>query len=191
MLIYVPYWYRCEPSGWARGANAPGSLRRWRMRFGKPIWSVDRGVPVPTVRALGGVVADSVANQRFEMDLLLAVCGQRTFSGGTGRLWRDHVFRRAALSRDWIAHRAGCAARERVSAGAPRWTTSGRRRGSCGCCGRLRIRTPGEQPSISGKPVRPCADLRRGHCIARRRNHCLPAARSARCIRQSNAGLAK
>lgn len=28
-------------------------------------------MPVPTIRALGGLVADSVANRRFEMDLLL------------------------------------------------------------------------------------------------------------------------
>jgi hypothetical protein len=37
----------------------------------KTIWGVDRGVPVPTMRALDGLVADSVANRRFEMDVLL------------------------------------------------------------------------------------------------------------------------
>jgi ABC-type antimicrobial peptide transport system permease subunit len=35
------------------------------------IWSVDPAVAVPNVRALGGVVADSVSTRRFEMDLLL------------------------------------------------------------------------------------------------------------------------
>ena len=37
----------------------------------KAIWSVDPEVPVPEVRMLGGVVEDSVANRRFEMQLLL------------------------------------------------------------------------------------------------------------------------
>ena len=48
------------------------------------IWSVDRGVPVPTVRALGGLVADSVANQRFEMDLLLVFAVSALFLAGLG-----------------------------------------------------------------------------------------------------------
>lgn len=70
MIIYVPYWYRTEP--------VAGLVVRTRQRatemadaIRKTIWSVDRDVPVPTVRALGRVVADSVANQRFEMDILL------------------------------------------------------------------------------------------------------------------------
>ena len=37
----------------------------------RAIWSVDPEVPVPTVRMLGGVVEDSVANRRFETQLLL------------------------------------------------------------------------------------------------------------------------
>jgi ABC-type antimicrobial peptide transport system permease subunit len=48
------------------------------------IWSVDRNVPVPTVRALGNVVADSVANQRFEMDLLLLFAISALFLAGLG-----------------------------------------------------------------------------------------------------------
>jgi putative ABC transport system permease protein len=35
------------------------------------IWSVDPEVPVPAMRMLGGVVEDSIANRRFEMQLLL------------------------------------------------------------------------------------------------------------------------
>jgi ABC-type antimicrobial peptide transport system permease subunit len=35
------------------------------------IWSIDPEVAVPTVRALGGIVADSVSTRRFEMNLLL------------------------------------------------------------------------------------------------------------------------
>jgi len=37
----------------------------------KTIWDLDPEVSVPTVRALGGVVAESMASLRFEMDLLL------------------------------------------------------------------------------------------------------------------------
>lgn len=37
----------------------------------RAIWSVDPEVSVPVVRSLGGIVEDSVANRRFEMDLLL------------------------------------------------------------------------------------------------------------------------
>ena len=36
----------------------------------KAIWSVDPEVPVQEVRLLGGVVEDSIANRRFEMQLL-------------------------------------------------------------------------------------------------------------------------
>ena len=83
MLIYVPYWYRCDPTG--------GLLVRTRQdptemadAIRRTIWSVDKSVPVPTVRALGGLVADSVANQRFEMDLLVLFAGSALFLAGLG-----------------------------------------------------------------------------------------------------------
>lgn len=50
----------------------------------RAIWSVDRNVPVPTVRTLGNVLADSVANQRFEMDLLLLFAASALFLAGLG-----------------------------------------------------------------------------------------------------------
>ena len=70
MIIYVPYWYRTEPVAGLviRTRQLPTEMAN---AIRQCIWSVDRDVPVPTVRALGNVVADSVANQRFEMDLLL------------------------------------------------------------------------------------------------------------------------
>lgn len=83
MLIYVPYWYRVEPEA--------GLLVRTRQdpvamadAIRQAIWSVDRGVPVPAVRTLGGLVADSVANQRFEMDLLLLFAASALFLAGLG-----------------------------------------------------------------------------------------------------------
>lgn len=83
MMIYVPYWYRTEPV-----AGLVVRTRQQPAEMGdairQAIWSVDRNVPVPTVRALGSVVADSVANQRFEMDLLLLFAVSALFLAGLG-----------------------------------------------------------------------------------------------------------
>jgi predicted permease len=83
MLIYVPYWYRCE--------GAPGLLIRTRQDpsemanlIRQTIWSVDSGVPVPTVRALGAIVVDSVASRRFELDLLLFFAVSAVLLAGLG-----------------------------------------------------------------------------------------------------------
>ena len=83
MLIYVPYWYRVEPmAGLVVRTHQDPSEMADVIR--QTIWSVDRGVPVPTVRTLGGMVADSVANQRFEMDLLLLFAVSALFLAGLG-----------------------------------------------------------------------------------------------------------
>jgi ABC-type antimicrobial peptide transport system permease subunit len=50
----------------------------------KAVWSVDNNVSVPEVRALGSVVADSVANRRFEMYLLLLFAASALFLAGLG-----------------------------------------------------------------------------------------------------------
>ena len=83
MMVYMPYWYRCDLSA--------GLLLRTRQdpammadALRKTIWSVDPEVPVPMVRALGGVVADSLANQRFEMDLLLLFAISALLLAGLG-----------------------------------------------------------------------------------------------------------
>jgi predicted permease len=70
MLIYVPYWYRVEPAAGVvvRTRQDPSGMA---AMIRNAIWSIDRNVPIPDVRMLGGVVADSVANRRFQMDLLL------------------------------------------------------------------------------------------------------------------------
>jgi cell division protein FtsX len=70
MMVYMPYWYRSYTNGvlLVRTRQDPGMMAD-AMR--KAIWSVDPEVPVPEVRLLGGVVEDSVANRRFEMQLLL------------------------------------------------------------------------------------------------------------------------
>ena len=83
MLIYVPYWYRCEPTAGlvVRTHQDPSEIADV---IRQTIWSVDRAVPVPAVRALGGLVADSVANQRFMMDLLLLFAASALFLAGLG-----------------------------------------------------------------------------------------------------------
>jgi predicted permease len=69
MLIYVPYWYRVEP-GAGVVVRTRQDLSGVAAMIRNAIWSIDRSVPIPDVRTLGGVVADSVANRRFQMDLL-------------------------------------------------------------------------------------------------------------------------
>src|SRR6202041_944686 len=83
MLIYVPYWYRTEPTA--------GLLVRTRQEpsqmadaIRKTIWSVDSNVPVPEVRSLAGVITNSVANERFEMYLLLLFAASALFLAGLG-----------------------------------------------------------------------------------------------------------
>jgi predicted permease len=83
MMIYVPYWYRTEPVAGlvVRTRQLPTEMAD---AIRQAIWSVDRNVPVPTVRALGSVVEDSVADQRFEMDLLLVFAVSALFLAGLG-----------------------------------------------------------------------------------------------------------
>jgi predicted permease len=70
MMVYMPYWYRSDSTAGLlmRSHQDPASMADAIRRA---IWSVDPEVPVPVVRTLGGVVEDSVANRRFEMQLLL------------------------------------------------------------------------------------------------------------------------
>ena len=83
MMVYLPYWYRVEPTAGlvVRTKQEPAAMAN---AIRQTIWGVDRNVPVPTVRAMGGVVADSVANQRFEMDLLLLFAASALFLAGLG-----------------------------------------------------------------------------------------------------------
>jgi MacB-like periplasmic core domain len=70
MMVYMPYWYRSDTNaGLLVRTHQDPEMIADAMR--KAIWSVDPEVPVPEVRMLGGVVEDSVANRRFEMQLLL------------------------------------------------------------------------------------------------------------------------
>jgi predicted permease len=83
MLIYVPYWYRTEGTAglMVRTRQEPSEMAN---AIRETIWSVDGNVPLPEVRALAGVVTDSVANQRFEMYLLLLFAGSALFLAGLG-----------------------------------------------------------------------------------------------------------
>ncbi len=70
MMVYIPYWSRINSAAGlvVRTKQNPDEMAN---AVRKTVWSVDPAVVVPTVRLLGGVVADSVATRRFEMDLLL------------------------------------------------------------------------------------------------------------------------
>ncbi len=83
MLIYVPYWFRCDEMAGlvVRTKQGPASMAD---AIRQTIWSEDRGVSLPKVRALGSIVADSVATQRFEMDLLLLFAGSALLLAGLG-----------------------------------------------------------------------------------------------------------
>jgi predicted permease len=83
MMVYMPYWYRCNTTAGVlvRTRENPAAIVD-AMR--KTIWSVDPEVPVPAVSTLGGVVADSVANRRFEMDLLLLFAVSALLLAGLG-----------------------------------------------------------------------------------------------------------
>ncbi len=83
MMVYMPYWYRSETTA--------GMLVRTRQDpatvadvFRKAVWSVDPEVAVPVVQMLGGVVEDSVANRRFEMQLLLLFAVTALILAGLG-----------------------------------------------------------------------------------------------------------
>ena len=83
MLIYVPYWFRADSNGGivVRTRQAPGAMAE---SIRKAIWSVDAGVAVPEVRLLTGVVADSLADRRFEVDLLLVFAVSALLLAGLG-----------------------------------------------------------------------------------------------------------
>jgi predicted permease len=83
MMVYMPYWYRSELTGGlvVRTQQDPASMAD---AIRKTVWSVDPDVSVPTVRSLGGIVADSVANRRFEKDLLLLFAVSALLLAGLG-----------------------------------------------------------------------------------------------------------
>jgi predicted permease len=83
MIIYAPYWYHLDDQAGmvVRTRQDPAAMAD---AIRKTIWSVDASVPVPEVRSLGGVVADSVANRRFEMDLLLLFAVSALLLAGLG-----------------------------------------------------------------------------------------------------------
>ncbi|MGH9589967.1 MAG: FtsX-like permease family protein, partial [Terracidiphilus sp.] len=83
MMIYVPYWYRCDSMAGlvVRTRQDPSEMAD---AIRQTIWSVDRGATVPRVQTLGGLVADSVATQRFEADLLVLFAASALFLAGLG-----------------------------------------------------------------------------------------------------------
>lgn len=82
-MVYMPYWYRADiGGGLAVRTRSGGAAMADEVR--KAIWSVDADASVPEVRVMGEVVADSVANRRFEMDLLLLFAASALLLAGLG-----------------------------------------------------------------------------------------------------------
>jgi predicted permease len=83
MMVYMPYWYRSDTTSGlvVRTRQDPATMAN---TIRKTIWDLDPEVSVPTVRALGGVVAESMASRRFEMDLLLLFAISALLLAGLG-----------------------------------------------------------------------------------------------------------
>jgi len=83
MMVYVPYWYRSDKTGGLllRSRQDPAAMAD-AMR--KAIGRVDPEVPVQEIRLLGGVAEDSVANRRFEMQLLVLFAASALLLAGLG-----------------------------------------------------------------------------------------------------------
>jgi predicted permease len=83
MMIYVPYWYRSETTA-GLVLRTKQELAEMANAIRKTAWSIDPAAAVPNVRALGSVVAGSVAARRFEMDLLLVFAVSAWLLAGLG-----------------------------------------------------------------------------------------------------------
>jgi predicted permease len=83
MMVYMPYWYRSDTTSGlvVRTRQDPATMAN---TIRKTIWDLDPEVSVPTVRALGGVVEESMASRRFEMDLLLLFAISALLLAGLG-----------------------------------------------------------------------------------------------------------
>ena len=83
MMVYMPYWYRCESGAnvLVRTHQDPSAMAD---AIRKAVWSVDPAASIPVVRSLGGIVASSVADRRFEMDLLLVFAVSALLLAGLG-----------------------------------------------------------------------------------------------------------
>lgn len=83
MIVYMPYWYRIDNSG-AVVMTTRQDPSAMADAIRKAVWSIDPAVAVPAVRTMGGIVEDSVANRRFEMDLLLLFAVSALLLAGLG-----------------------------------------------------------------------------------------------------------
>ena len=83
MMVYMPYWYRSDKTGGlvVRTRQDPATMADAMRRA---ISQIDAEVPVQEMRLLGGVVEDSVANRRFEMQLLLLFAASALLLAGLG-----------------------------------------------------------------------------------------------------------
>jgi predicted permease len=68
-IMYIPYWQRPQPSGslLVRTAMGPAGMAAALRRV---VWDTDGEVPIPEIRTLEQVMAESVAQRRFQVLLI-------------------------------------------------------------------------------------------------------------------------
>ncbi len=70
MMIYVPYWYRCDGRAGLL-IHAEENSETIAPMIKQAIWSVDRSVSIANIQPFGKVVESSLASQRFVLDVAL------------------------------------------------------------------------------------------------------------------------
>lgn len=70
MMVYLPFWYRNETNaGLVIRTQYSGESIEDTVR--KTIWNIDPGVSVTGSGTLNGIIADSIASRRFELNVLI------------------------------------------------------------------------------------------------------------------------
>ncbi len=168
MMVYMPYWYRSDESA--------GLLVRTRQdstaiddAMRKSIWSIDPEVPVPVIRSLTGVVTDSLANRRFEMDLLFLFAVSAHVASRSGGLWRRQLFCRTTSARTGSEARPRRPAPKHLPSHSVRRPFASNCRQHCWYCDSLRLRSDTPDLAVSGQRLQPSntPELDRSAYIAR------------------------
>ncbi len=187
MLIYVPYWFRCDNSAGliVRTRENPATVA---AEIRQTVRDIDRSVPVPTVRALGNIVTDSVANQRFEMQLLLFFAASALFLASLG-VYGIVSYSVVQRSREIGLRLAlGAQIADVYQLVLQRWIAAGNHWNSRRTNIRLEHGSRCNQHAVSNKPIRSIPYSRLGLDPAVCRSGGLRISRPARGCRRSDAG---
>jgi predicted permease len=84
LTVYVPYWQSLFSGDVSLVVKTAGDPRGVTAAIRAAIHQLDPELPVPSPRTMQGVVADSVAERRFQMDLVLLFAGVATLLASLG-----------------------------------------------------------------------------------------------------------